>query len=35
MVRIVFVFYGEYEGCEKVNNFEDFKNFNFLDVVKF
>lgn len=34
MVRIAFAPYGEYEGCEKAKNFEDFKNFNFPDVVK-
>ena len=34
MVRIAFAPYGEYEGCEKANNFEDLKNFNFPDVVK-
>ena len=34
MVRIAFAPHGEYEGCEKANNFEDFKNFNFPDVVK-
>ena len=34
MVRIAFAPYGEYEGCEKANNFEDFKHFNFPDVVK-
>lgn len=34
MVRVVFVLYGEYEGCEKVYYFEDFKDFKFFDVVK-
>jgi len=34
MVRVAFAPYGEYEGCEKAHDFEDFKDFKFPDVVK-
>ena len=34
MVRVAFAPYGEYEGCEKAENFGDFKEFKFPDAVK-
>ena len=34
MVRVAFAPYGEYEGCEKAENFDDFKEFKFPDAVK-
>ena len=34
MVRVAFAPYGEYEGCEKAENFDDFKEFTFPDAVK-
>lgn len=34
MVRVAFAPYGEYEGCEKASDFEDFKEFKFPDIVK-
>ncbi len=34
MVRVAFAPYGEYEGCEKTSNFDDFKEFKFPDIVK-
>ena len=34
MVRVAFAPYGEYEGCEKARDFDDFKKFKFPDVVK-
>ena len=33
MVRVAFAPYGEYEGCEKAQNFDNFKDFKFPDAV--
>lgn len=33
-VHVAFAPYGEYEGCEKAQDFEDFKEFKFPELVK-
>ena len=34
MVRVAFAPHGEYEGCEKAHNFDNFKEFKFPAAVK-
>ena len=34
LVRVAFAPYGEYEGCEKAHNFDNFNKFKFPDAVK-
>jgi len=34
MVRVAFAPYGEYEGCEKAHNFDNFKEFKLPDAIK-